>query len=75
MLVDDDPSLHRFLDQYLEDAGVTALNAESGQADLIPLDWTPYIPSTGMSLPKRPILSPSPTGILRSQSRRLERDC
>jgi len=34
LLIDDDPSLHRLLGQYLEDAGFVVLHAESGQAGL-----------------------------------------
>lgn len=34
LLIDDDPSLHRLLGQYLNDAGFTVLHAESGQAGL-----------------------------------------
>ena len=34
LLIDDDPSLHRLLGQYLEDVGLTMLHAESGHAGL-----------------------------------------
>ncbi|MFQ5613416.1 MAG: response regulator transcription factor [Anaerolineae bacterium] len=34
LLIDDDPSLHRLLGQYLDDAGFEVLHAESGQTGL-----------------------------------------
>lgn len=34
LIIDDDPSLHKLLGQYLEDAGFTVLHTESGQAGL-----------------------------------------
>ncbi len=34
LLIDDDPSLHQLLGQYLEDAGFAVLHAESGQSGL-----------------------------------------
>ena len=34
LLIDDDPSLHRLLGQYLEDVNFTVLHAESGPAGL-----------------------------------------
>ena len=34
LLIDDDPSLHRLLGQYLEDAGFAVLHANGGQPGL-----------------------------------------
>jgi len=53
LLIDDDPSLHQLLGQYLEDAGFSVLHAESGLAGLKALfDNHPHLILLDVMMPK-----------------------